>query len=433
MIEPGRLPEAGSPILVLDSVTLTHGFSHSSRRAGWWGAYILATVGAIGIAAIILLSTGASVRVESGGLAPPAPVPAAVAGIPAPSTHPIQHVVVIYLENEGVSAVDKYGPYERYLGATYGNLTEMYSACHPSLANYIAAVAAVTNNCGSDAWYNYTNTSLADLISEDRSVDLTWAQFAESLPLGMCADPNRNASDFVVHHVPFLYFRNVTQNESYCKAHVLNSAYFNGTVGDEGVTSPDFVNFSFYTPNTCHDGDFVCGAVPARCSSLSGSLRTTCSEVTQADQWLQGLLGPILNSSNPVEENNVNHTMFIVTWDEDGSPTTLGGYSVAGITSSNNYQTCKQNGAVAGYAVCGGRVYGLVIDHYNQGVKPMYRHDGPYGIAATVEWIYHLQGKNGTGLDDVGQFDYLYRNSFPGFPTFASISGIMYDGYSAGF
>jgi hypothetical protein len=298
------------------------------------------------------------------------------------------------------------------------------------MANYIAALAAVTNDCGSDSWYNFTNASLGDLISGDHSNAFTWAQFAENVPSNICANPDQSVGEFAVRHVPFLFFRNVTKNESYCKSHVLGSTYFNGTSGNEGITSTNFVNFSFYSPNLCDDGHDTCGSVPPQCASISGS-KVACQEVTQADNWLRGFLGPRLNSSNPVEENNVNHTMFIVTWDEDGNPTTYTGYSVPGITSGNNYQACKADGAPAGYAVCGGHIYGLVVDHYNRGIAPMNQKAAAYGIAATVEWLFNLQGTHGTGLDNYGEYDYLYRTTSPGFPTFASISGITDDGYGA--
>jgi len=385
------------------------------------------------ISALFLLSTGTAVAGETVGPASPASAPTGATGSPSPSSHPIQHVVVIYLENEGSAAVDKYGSYERYLGATYGNITSMYSPCHLSAANYIAAVAAVTNHCGSDKWQNYTNASLSDLISRDQSNAFTWAQFAENLPSGICARPTQNVGGFVDHHVPFLWFQNVTENQSYCQSHVLGSDYFNGTAGSEGITSNHFVNFSFYSPNLCDDGHTTCsGPVPAQCASISG-YKTACIDVTQADVWLKGFLGSILNSSRSVEDHNVDHTMFIVVWDEDGNPTTLGGYPIPGITAGNNYQYCKSSGAVRGYAVCGGHVYGLVIDAYNRGIAPMSQKDSAYGIAATVEWLFNLQGRHGTGLDNVGKYDYLYLTTSPGFPTFASISGITGDGYSAGY
>lgn len=396
-------------------------------------ASVITILGAVLVSFLFLVSAAPPIE-RNTTLSPAISLqPVTSAAVPPPSTHPIQHVVVIFLENEGSPAVNKYGTYERYLGSTFGNDTWMYSACHGSPSNYLAAAAAVTNQCPSGVWTNYTNTSVADLISEDRSNSFTWAQFAEGLPSNICVTPNQNQGEFVFRHVPFLYFRNVTENQTFCRSHVLDSAYFNGTSGAEGITSPHFVNLSFYAPNMCDTGHSNCGStVPSKCASLTGSSRTECRDVFQADSWLKGFLGSMLNSTNRVEENNVNHTMFIVTWDEDGNPTTTEGYAVAGITGGENYDYCYLRGNTPGYAVCGGHVYGLVVDHYNRGIAPMYHKDSPYGIAATIEWIFNLQGKHGTGLDNPGEYDYLYRTSLPGFPTLVSISGITSDGYAAG-
>jgi hypothetical protein len=386
------------------------------------------------VSILLLVSAGSSVYAPNSGRTSESALPALLSGDPPPSSHPIQHVVMIMLENEGTSAVDKYGSYERYLGANYGNATEMYSACHGSIADYLAVVSASTIECGGPiAWSNHTNATVGDLIQGDRAANLTWGQFAENLPANICTNPNQDVGPFVVRHVPMLYFRNVTENQSFCKSHVLGSAYFNGTLGAEGITSTNFVNFSFYSPNDCDDGDATCGAhVPAQCTSLSGSAWTACVQTTHADSWLRGFLGPMLNSTDPVEENNVNHTMFIITWDEDGNPTTDHGYKVPGLTVGNSYQHCQAFAPTPGLAVCGGQVYGLVIDHYNRGIHPFTSKDSMYGITATIEWVFNLTGKKGTGLDNVGEFDYLYETSHPGFPTFRSISGIKSNGYPAG-
>jgi hypothetical protein len=58
--------------------------------------------------------------------------------------------------------------------------------------------------------------------------------------------------------------------------------------------------------------------------------------------------------------------------------------------------------------------------------------DAAFGIAGTVEWLFNLTGPTGTGLDNAGQLDQNYQTVYPGFPTFAQISGIPGDGYSAG-
>ncbi|MGB7123270.1 MAG: hypothetical protein WBE40_00200 [Thermoplasmata archaeon] len=385
------------------------------------------------IAALFLVPSGASTAgATTVGRVVTTATATAAAMYPSPSSHPIQHVVVIYLENEGTIAVNDYGNYEKYLSKTYGNATLFYAACHGSLANYVVAIAAVTNHCGDDAFQSYTNTTIGDLLASDRSNNFTWAQFAEALPANICASPDQTSGTFAFRHMPFLVFKDVTGNKSYCGSHVLNSAYLNGTVGNVGITSPDFVNFSFYSPNLCDDGLEVCGkTVPAQCASLKGG-KTACIETTQADVWLQGFLGSMLNSTNPVEEYNVNHTMFIVTWDEDGNPTTYKGFPVAGLTAGNNFQSCQKSAPGTGYAVCAGHVFALVVDHYNRGVAPLGFKDAAYAIPETVEWLFDLQGKNGTGLDNVGAYDYLYRSLHPGFPSFASISGISGDGYSPG-
>ena len=190
---------------------------------------LVAVAGATMITFLLFVSVSPPISERTLSPASGASAPAPSLGFPPPTSHPIQHVVVIYLENEGSPAVNSYGPYERYLGATYGNLTSEYSACHGSLGNYLAAAAAETNLCSVDAFANYTNTTLGDLISGDRSTNLTWGQFAENLPANICATPDLNNGAFVFRHVPFLFFQNVTKNETYCESHVLDSSYFNGT------------------------------------------------------------------------------------------------------------------------------------------------------------------------------------------------------------
>ncbi|MCI4366993.1 MAG: hypothetical protein L3K08_04495, partial [Thermoplasmata archaeon] len=63
---------------------------------------------------------------------------AAPLGAPSINDTPyVRHIVLIVLENEGLTSVWGHGPYERYLAATYGNATHFYAACHPSAGNYI--------------------------------------------------------------------------------------------------------------------------------------------------------------------------------------------------------------------------------------------------------------------------------------------------------
>lgn len=357
--------------------------------------------------------------------------------------HPIQHVVVIVLENEGNAEVEKYGTYEDYLASTYGEATAFYSACHHSLPNYLAMVAAVTNQCSnnstiSDAYHTYDNASVGDLL---RAGGLTWAQFAESLPTTFnCSHPGASAyvGNFMVHHVPFAYFANSTTDPpadygaDYCQDHILSSSVFNGSAPG-GINSTSFVNFSFYTPNDCDDGHNLCQTSPLCPSGSSG-----CDEVVQADTWLRGLLGSLLNGTGPYAGSpnatrNVAHTAFIVTYDESGNPTNYSGYAVAGADQGSAYGYCLNSSVPTGSGdvVCGGLVPLMVISPFGASGERMTVDTSPYSVAATVEWLFGLAGPKGTGLDNPGEFDYLYRWADPGFPTFEWLLGLSGDGYSS--
>jgi hypothetical protein len=319
------------------------------------------------------------------GAAPTAagPVSAGLLGSTEPATPYIQHVVVVVLENEQLPEVWAHGPYERWLAATYGNVTNQYAACHPSAPNYISMVSAEVNQCGSDNWNNYTNSTLMDHF---RAAGLTWAAYAESLPSNACTSPGTaTAGLFATRHVPALFFANVTSSTSSCRSHMLSSNMFNSSVANGTLQ-----NFSFYTPNLCDDGHNGCGR------------NTTDGQMTkQADTWLRNWLSPILNHTgkyrSPAEQALIAHTAFIVTWDEGTGSNS--GFGSSNITGGDNYRWCAQNGA-AGDAVCGGHIYTAVISPYSMH-RTFSAKDSTYGITATIEWLFHLRPlKNPGNYDD---------------------------------
>ncbi|MCI4366992.1 MAG: alkaline phosphatase family protein, partial [Thermoplasmata archaeon] len=248
-------------------------------------------------------------------------------------------------------------------------------------------IAAVTNECGSDTWHNDTNATLGDLID---AAGGTWAQYAESLPANACPHPgSATAGLFAVRHTPFLFFRDVLKNQTFCHQHVLDAKNFNSSVANGTLPS-----FSLYTPNLCDDGHTGCGG------------NTTGAQLTaQADLWLNDFLSPILNHTGRyaslAEQKLVKHTLFMVTWDEG---TTNGGFAVANISLFDNYAWCQLNGAT-GLAVCGGSIYTAFISpyclHTSFGANASF-----YNLARTVEWLLHLPH-----LGNAGAFD--NRAAFP--------------------
>jgi phosphatidylinositol-3-phosphatase len=324
-------------------------------------------------------------------------LPTATASVPivagAAAPQPIQHVVLIVLENEVANEVSAHGPYERYLAAHYGQAADFYAACHPSAPNYLAMISAETLQCNSDNWNNYTSTNLGDLFG---AAGDSWHAYAENLPKSACSSPGTStAGAFAVRHVPFLYFANVTRNQTYCHQHVLSSVAFNSS-----VASGKLGNFSFYTPNLCDDGHNGCGR------------NTSSAQMTrQADMWLKDFLSPILNHTGryhaAAEQDLVNHTAFIVTWDEGTGSNA--GYHVKGISHGNNFSYCSRNHAM-GDAACGGRIYFVVVSPYSLH-RTFTSADSDYGIDATVEWLFGLPH-----LGNPGHYD-----SMAGFPVMSGL------------
>jgi hypothetical protein len=350
------------------------------RRSNSWaarrprGTLLLALATAIGTLPIVAVAPGSFGTASSG----------ASALVSTNTTHPIQHVVVIVLENELRSEVFAHAPYERYLASTFGNATGQFAACHPSAPNYLDMVAAVTNQCGSDAWSNYTNSTLGNLLV---AKGFTWANYAEDLPLNACSTPGKATSGaFATRHVPFLFFASVTGRPKYCAKHILPSNRFNDSMA---AGSP--LNFSFYSPNLCDDGHDGCGG------------NTTNAQLTsQADHWLRDFLAPILNHtgaySSSAEQAAVNHTAFLITWDEGLG--NYGGFAVKGIAGGENYAWCQSQGAV-GQAVCGGHVFLTVVSPYSH-ARRFKSHDSNPDIATTVEWLFGLKKLNNPGNYDTG-------------------------------
>jgi hypothetical protein len=333
-----------------------------------------------------LLASPGSLGSLSGPPRAPSPVPPILSHTPF-----IRHVVIIVLENQGITSVWGHAPYERYLAGTYGNATNFYAACHPSAPNYLAMIAAVTNQCGTDAWKNTTNTTVGDLLD---AAGGSYAQYAENLPSAACPHPASVTSlIFATRHTPFLYFRDVLKNQTFCRQHVMSSANFNAS-----VVNGTLPNLSFYTPNLCDDGHTGCGK------------NTTGAQLTaQADAWLHDFLAPMLNhtgrDNTPAERLLMKHTLFIITWDEG---TNNSGYSIPLDTSFNTYTWCQANGGT-GLAVCGGHVYLVFVSPYS--MHTTFTADvSDYSIARTIEWLFHLPH-----LKNVGAFD--ARNAFPAMTT----------------
>ena len=295
------------------------------------------------------------------------PLPAVGPSVASPT--PIQHLVIIPLENAEVTQIWTGAPYERYLSNTYANLTNYYGICHPSASNYLAMVSGSTFQCGTDAYNVYNTVNIADRLG---SAGFTWASYSESIP-NVCSTTNNGI--YAQKHNPLVYMADIADNASVCDTHIIGSAAFNTSFAQGTIT-----NYSFYVPNEIDDGH--------------------SSSLAIADAWLKAFLTPILNHTGVYASGapsyEVNHTAFVITYDE--------GDTEAGYTSGATLPACEANYSLS-QSTCGGHIYTVVASDYSKGLTvPM--NACSYNLLSTTEWLF--------GLSSTGHNDSSYFPAFSG-------------------
>ncbi len=197
---------------------------------------------------------------------------------------PIQHVIVIFMEDQDLGDVLTNGSFERYLATHYAFASGYYGLTSDSLKNYEYATS------GDEGDPNASN--LANLVN---TTGESWMAYIESMPTP--CDPNStvanttlpasevgNQTDHLVYdtnHDPWVEYNyrfiGKGNQTAYCDQHVVNLSQWNTT-----LTSGALPNYAWITPNDTND-DHECPACP--------------EAIAHGDAWLRGFLNPFLNSS----------------------------------------------------------------------------------------------------------------------------------------
>jgi hypothetical protein len=254
---------------------------------------------------------------------------------PPSLVHPIQHVVVIFMENQARYQVLQGGAYERYLAATYGDATAFWSVCHGSTAAYLAATSGKVFQCLSPTYNIYRTKEIGDLFD---NASLSWGDYQESMST---ACSTGLGGEYVYYHNPFVFYSDVVNATARCASHVVNSRVFNNSFANGTL-----LNYSFYTPNLIDD--------------CHNSTLGTC------DAWLKGFLAPKLNATNASVKALVAHTAFFILYDESASNDS-GGYN----------------------GTSGGHVYMVSVSPWSKGIQ-FGTNATMYNLLSTVEWLFHL-------------------------------------------
>jgi phosphatidylinositol-3-phosphatase len=239
-----------------------------------------AAAGLLGVV-VLLQPWGAGARAAS----------LALCGNPGSAPTPIQHVLVVVLENKSYGQVLGRSAYptSSMLAATCGTATRAFGATHTSAANYLALVSGtVSHYSGCGTVSACTALGQTNLFSQLDAAGLTWKSYEEDMP-APCG-PTSNATTYKIGHNPALFYKLAD-----CKANDVPVADLTAPTGAfaEDLADQTLPTFGFITPSLVDDGEGP-GGYPA------------------ADRWL-GRFVALVQASPAYQAGN---TMLIVTNDE---------------------------------------------------------------------------------------------------------------------
>lgn len=262
-----------------------------------------------------------------GGLLAPMQSRAATA-----ASTPVRHVFLIVLENEPFNVTfgpKSLAPYLAHELPRQGALLKQYYAIgHNSLDNYIALISGQAPNpdtqhdcgkyinfvpttgkldangqlAGHGCIYPATVKTLGNQMSETH---LSWKGYMEDMgnnparESSQCGHATIGTRDpdnvetlkdrYADKHNPFVYFHSIIDHPSYCDRHVVALDQLSTDLKNEETTP----NFSFITPDLCHDGhDAPClNGEPGGLVSADKFLRTWVPRITASPAFRKnGLL-----------------------------------------------------------------------------------------------------------------------------------------------
>ena len=230
-------------------------------------------------------------------------------GNPGPAPVPVQHVVVVMMENLSYNQVvgSPNAPYQTSLAADCGVGTSYFGATHTSAANYLAMSAgeypaASTKGCGSVRACADPSNNLYNQLS---SAGLTWAGFMEGMPANCdpaSGNPDAAGQDlYKIGHNPILYYTDIPA--STCQADDIADSDLTAQSGPfwEDLENQTLPSFSWVTPDEVDDGEGPGG---------------TAQQTQAGDTWLQGFLTTVEASPS----YQAGNTLVLITYDEGSGP-----------------------------------------------------------------------------------------------------------------
>jgi phosphatidylinositol-3-phosphatase len=320
----------------------------------------------------------------------------------------ISHVFVMVLENEGFNVTFGPNSLASFLSKTLPSqgvlLSQYYATGHVSLDNYIAMISgqAATVQTSVDCTF-YDDFKLTGITPDGQAIGTgcvypaaiktlpdqlkaagkTWRgymedmgndPFREQTSCGQPLDPAHKVAlnelddtqaatpldQYAGRHNPFIYFRSLIDSGE-CTKHVVNFNHLAQDLAFESTTA----NFSFITPNLCHDGHDGNGTTTKCKNGEPGGL-------VSADAFLKTVVPMILNSPAYREDG-----LLIITFDE--GDLTFDAKAGNAITGPGISCCGQQPGPNLGPLVAGGKPLSLQFEPTSPTSSPFFINTQGFG------------------------------------------------------
>jgi phosphatidylinositol-3-phosphatase len=164
---------------------------------------------------------------------------------------PLDRVFVIMLENHSKSSVigDPNAPFITHLAHKYTMADHYFGVTHPSMPNYVAAIAGDNFGIQDDNDQNVVNLDRRNLVDQLEAHHIRWGAYMETLPADKLARfaPSESVALYAKKHNPFVLFDDIIHNP----ARMARIRDYSRLAGDlNGRHAPRFV---WVSPNQCHD------------------------------------------------------------------------------------------------------------------------------------------------------------------------------------
>jgi len=215
----------------------------------------------------------------------------------------LDRIFVVMLENHSQSSVidDPNAPYLTSLAHTYAMADHYYGVTHPSMPNYLAAIAGDNFGIQDDNDQNVVNLDRTNLVDQLEAKHISWDAYLDTLPankldrFGPTVD-GVSVPLYAKKHNPFVLFDDVKNNPARM-SHVRD---YSQLAAD--LDSKDAPQFVWITPNQCsdmHGGVYT--AVPGHPETPCpyGSVKDDANDAAlkhKADVFVQGAVQTIMSS-----------------------------------------------------------------------------------------------------------------------------------------